>query len=57
MRDSAREICLLINEAHQRKVFEPIYKKYSTIKYMRVAQIPIRIRRDAQKRSQASIAQ
>ena len=30
VRESSREICLLINLAHQRKVFEPIYKKYST---------------------------
>ena len=37
VRDSAREICLLINLAHQKKVFEPIYKKYSTAKFLRVA--------------------
>jgi len=37
IRDSAREICVLINLAHTKKVFEPIYKKYSTNKYLKVA--------------------
>ena len=37
VRDSAREICLLINLAHTKKVFEPIFKKYSTNKFLRVA--------------------
>lgn len=41
IRDSAREICVLINLAHTKKVFEPIYKKYSTNKYLKVAQIPV----------------
>jgi len=41
VRECAREICILINLAHQKKVYEPIYKKYSIIKYGRVAQIPI----------------
>ena len=47
IRASAREICLLINLAHQKKVFEPIFKKYSTAKYQRVAQIPVKIREEA----------
>ena len=47
VRDSAREICLLINLAHQKAVFEPIFKKYSTTKFLRVAQVPVRIKEDA----------
>lgn len=49
VRDSAREICVLINVAHQKKIFEPIFRKFSTAKYLRVAQIPIKIREEAQK--------
>jgi len=47
IRTSAREICVLINLAHTKKVFEPIYKKYSTNKYLKVAQIPVQIREEA----------
>lgn len=47
LRVSAREICVLINLAHEKKVFLPIYKKYSTSKFLRVAQIPVRIREEA----------
>ena len=50
IRTSAREICVLINLAHTKKVFEPIYKKYSTNKYLKVAQIPVQIREEAQQK-------
>ena len=49
VRECAREICILINLAHQRKVYEPIFKKYSICKYYRVAQIPVKIRQEAAK--------
>lgn len=55
MRDSAREICLLINLAHQKKVFEPIYKKYSTSKFLRVAQVPVRIKDEAQAQDKMAV--
>ena len=57
VRDSAREICVLINLAHQKRVFSPVYKKYSTAKFMRVAQVPVKIRQDAQQRSSCSTSQ
>jgi len=47
VRECAREICILINLAHQKKVYEPIYKKYSIARYMGVAKIPVTIRRQA----------
>jgi len=47
VRDCARDICILINLAHQRKVFEPIFRKYSTQRFMRVAQVPVRIRSES----------
>ena len=50
IRTSAREICVLIILAHTKKVFEPIYKKYSTNKYLKVAQIPVQIREEAQQK-------
>lgn len=37
----------MINLAHQKKVYEPIYKKYSIARYMGVAKIPVLIRREA----------
>ena len=55
VRDSAREICLLINLAHQKKVFEPIFKKYSTAKFLRVAQVPVRIREEAQTQERMAV--
>lgn len=47
VRECARELCILINLAHQKKVFEPIFKKYQMAKYLRVAQVPVRIREEA----------
>ena len=38
---------MLINLAHEKSVYEPIYKKYSTAKFLRVSQIPKRIREEA----------
>ena len=47
VRDSARDICMLINLAHQKKIFEPVFKKYSVTKFLRVAAIPVRIRKES----------
>lgn len=52
VRDSARDICMLINLAHQRRIFEPVYKKYSVAKFLRVASIPVRIRKESLAQSQ-----
>ena len=54
MRDCAHDICLLINEASDKKVYEPILKKYSTKKFLRVAEIPIRIRESRKKQRDAN---
>lgn len=48
VRESARELCVLINLANTKQVFEPIFKKYQTAKFMRVALIPVKIRQDAE---------
>ena len=37
VRESARDICSLIDVAHSKKVFEPIFKKYMTSKHHYVA--------------------
>ena len=57
VRDSAREICMLINLAHQKKVLEPIFKKYSTSKFLRVAQVPVRIKEEAQAQERMAVDQ
>lgn len=44
VRESAKEICNMLNLAHQKKIYEPIFKKYSTQKYLQVAQVPVRIK-------------
>ena len=57
VRDSAREICMLINLAHQKPVFEPVFKKYSTSKFLRVAQVPVRIKEEAQNQERMAVDQ
>ena len=48
VRESARELCVLINFANTKQVFEPIFKKYSTGRFLRAALIPVQIREDAE---------
>ena len=47
VRQSAQEICHLVDVAHCKKVFEPVFKKYMNSKYNSVAQIPVKIRENA----------
>jgi len=54
VRECAREICVLINLANTKKVFEPIFNKYSTTRHLRVATIPVKIREEAASSSQKS---
>jgi cyclin B len=49
VRDTAKEICKCINNANRKKHYDPIYKKYRTDKYNKVADIPVMIRLNAQK--------
>ena len=50
VRLSAREMCSLIDVAHTKKIYDPIYKKYLRGKYLAVAQIPVMIRQNANQR-------
>ena len=47
VRCSARDICVLIDVAHSKKLYEPTFKKYSSLKYYNVAQRPVIIRQNA----------
>ena len=47
VRLSAREMCSLIDVAHTKKIYDPIYKKYLRGKYLTVAQIPVMSRQKA----------
>ena len=49
VRESAMDICQLINLAHKKGSYEPIFKKYSTSRFMKVAEKPVEIRQKAQK--------
>ena len=44
VRQSAREMCSLIDCAHTKKIYDPIYKKYLRGKFLCVAKIPVMIR-------------
>ena len=57
VRECAREICVLINLANTKKVFEPIFNKYSTSRHLRVATIPVRIREEAATTNSMSVSQ
>ena len=50
VRTSARDLCTLINLASTKSYYAPIFKKYSTSKFHKVAQVPVKIREDAQRR-------
>jgi G2/mitotic-specific cyclin-B, other len=47
VRECARDICIMLNSVSKKKNFENLYKKYSTSKFGRVAQIPERLRQEA----------
>ena len=47
VRDCARDICIMLNSVSKKKSYESLYKKYSTSKFGRVAQIPDRLRHEA----------
>ena len=48
VRECARHIVILINTAPGSSVYKPIFNKYSTIKFHRVAKIPVQIKEDWQ---------
>ena len=41
VRCSARDICVLIDVAHSKKLYEPVFKKYSSRKLYNVAERPV----------------
>ena len=47
VRTSGRDLCVLINLAHKKTVYEPIFRKYSMRENHRVAQIPIKFKEAA----------
>ena len=49
VRESARNIVILVNMAPGSSLYKPIFNKYSTIKYLRVAKIPVMIKEESQK--------
>ena len=47
VRESARSIVILVNTAPGNSVYKPVFNKYSTIKFLRVAKIPVQIKEDS----------
>ena len=52
VRECARHIVILVNVAPGSSVYKPIFNKYSTIKYHRVAKIPVQIKDEWQSKMQ-----
>lgn len=46
VRECARNIVVLVNVAPGSSVYKPVFNKYSTIKYHRVAKIPVQIKEE-----------
>ena len=49
VRESARSIVILMNIAPGNSLYKPIFNKYSTIKFLRVAKIPVMIKEESMK--------
>ena len=47
VRESARSIVILVNTAPGNSVYKPVFNKYSTIKFLRVAKISVQIKEDS----------
>ena len=47
VRESARNIVILVNMAPANSIYKPVFNKYSTIKFLRVAKIPVQIKEDS----------
>ena len=47
VREVAHDICITLNNVTKKKNYESLYQKYSTSKFGRVAQIPLRLREEA----------
>lgn len=52
VRESARNIVILVNVAPGSSIYKPVFNKYSTIKFHRVARIPVQIKEEAQSKMQ-----
>ena len=52
VRECARNVVILVNTAPGSSLYKPIFNKYSTIKFLRVAKIPVQIKEDSQQKMQ-----
>ncbi len=43
IRDCAKEICIVLNSAHEKQEYSSLYKKFSMAKYLEVAKINVSI--------------
>ena len=52
VRESARNIVILINIAPGSSIYKPVYSKYCTSKFLKVANIPVQIKEESEQKMQ-----